>query len=584
MLSRPSIIALAFVALVAAAGARALAAPTPLELSVFRFYTSRDLNNAHVAVYRQETDGLFTPYNIGDLNMRALDPAQPCDTLLTNLESFSLATMKNLGYLDDLSLAAQVAAAEHIRPEQVTILEMTRPVPERMREEHPEWVKEGRFSVRPDPEGKPLAHLKTAALRIVSGQSGYPHSQLEYLKNFGGAVGMPALPWQSTMNVMAQGKAPDMNTIGIALTPMPWQLNPALNFGKHGYYDLDRSKYPMVWELGRAAQIEVRHVATMMQAGLAIVAEDIEVSMQGDPKDAHLFVHALDPVRKRLFERAGFKPLPGACPSPNDCVLTAPFSTIAAKYPPGKHSKRLAEILKLLPAGTPVEIAMNLLRRAHAHLRAELDFHVPGFEQDTPLVVHDTSRNYYLTLQALAMRMGATPENADKLVLLLDSYRTDSGRTKRPEIFDEPHVDQFIHGLYDANAIRVANVDPRLAMRPQYWGSMIEGVHQYMEQRYREMDVANPEEVYDIARPRIVVQTTDQLVAWAAETFSQRFGGVAGHPIRGSEGKVIYTVVFDYEARERLRAEIPMLAEAVKDKLSQGYWFFRRITAHPMKF
>lgn len=565
----------------------AVASRPDAELSLYRFYSSEDHLGAAVAAYKHDFDGHhFVPKQHGRLKIAISPPGGSCSALLDHLQRFSLRVMQELDYLSAEEFRDQRALIERLTPQQVTFLEMTVPEPRVNASRYtPEFL-----SVRPDVDRPNHIHVRQAALWIINGQAlyGYPMGQHRVHHPEGEFI---PLPWKSALPSLNSdpGEWDNPRHLALDMTPMPWQMDPRLwrsggmKRSRFGYAELDLAKYPMRWEFGRAAQIEPEQMDPLFRAAMTVVQEELEVMLQGDPEQAFIFVKAFDETRMRRFRRLGFRILEEASEAPHRFVMVAPFEELAKRFPPGSLSGRVENVRAAFGPKASHEGALNFLRRIQTAFRAELDMIAPefGIRQISPVVVHDFSRNYYLTLEAVANLLSGGRISRSDLTKhvhrLASEYRNDA--TFNP-IADPIPTDPFVQEFYERSVVRVSNLDEDLARsNGAYLGMVLMGVYQYLLYRYDELGVHNGEQILDSLDVRIALQTTRAGVREAARSL-----GCAEMPALKLDNRPLYTCLFSLPAIRGLIADNPRHALAARDGLAQGLWFFRGLSGRPMKF
>ncbi len=555
------------------------------ELAVYRFYSSANKASALVAAYKLDGQ-LFAPKQVGKLTLRGLEAKGCEDALLENLENFALGMMKSVEYLSDDEFANQVATMRRLEPGQVTFIESTRPVPKDEVQAHPELYPLGRRSPRPDIERPNAVHIRQASLWVVSGQVMYPHPREIFEKVHPNSLPTD-LHFRGHMGIAPESESLGPRVITVSINAMPWQQDDELwKSGKmprseFGYAQLDRKKYPLVWEFGRMAQVEPEQMYAVQLAAMTVVQEELEVSLQADPSEAYIFAHALDRPRMRLFRLMGFEPLDPDCTGENGCIMVAAYVKLIKNFPPGALSKRVQEIRKIFNNGIDNPEALNILRRTQTYFRAELDMVSEefGIEQKSPIVLHDFSRSYDQLLGITVKHWGQTTDDEARAgARWLKSIRND--HTANNSIRDSIPVEPFVELFSKADVVRLTNLDPALIQNKNYFPLVLLGAYRYLISRYTELHIENPVDQMKRIGTQIVIQTTNLAVLQAGVDL----GGVPGPPLPGADGRNLYVVSFSLERIEALQVEHANLNRAAEHALQQGFWFFRNIGSLPMKF
>jgi hypothetical protein len=557
------------------------------ELSLYRFFARENLASANVGSYKLNGQ-LFEPKMVGVLSLerrREEMTKADCVALLENLQQFSLNVMKQVSYISQSDFTSQAELIQKLLPEQVTFGEVTFPVSAEEVRANPEKYPKERISPRFDIERPSHVHIRQAGIWIVSGQTFDPDREnLRGLKK----GPLETVPWQSFMSTqIPEGEIwdPTPYTIDINLNPMPWQLSSYLwesgkmELNKYGYANLDRKKYPLVWEVGRAAQTEPEQIDALFRMVTAVVAEEVEVTFQSKPEEAFLFVKSLEAKRTRLFKLMGFEELPEACPGPDRCVLVAPLTKMLKRYPVGSQSYRAAQIKKMLNDIPSTADAVHILRLIQAYRRADLDLISlgEGLVQKGPLVVHDFSQNFYYLMKVIGRDHELNDEQIKAFYGLSLNYFHDYDPNQATE--DRIPIGQVTKIFREQNVVRISNLDPTLAMNDLYLPRVLTGLQKYLLERYESHRVNNGEELIHKIGTKFAIQTTSPLIYHCAKLL-----GCQEYSRAIFQDRPVYTCVFTMEQVDKIKERLPPLLLPDANPVAQGFWFFRKITANPLKF
>ncbi len=112
---------------------------------------------------------------------------------------------------------------------------------------------------------------------------------------------------------------------------------------------IDRNAYPYIWEISRAAEIDDGLFLQTARLGLYFAAREL-VLLGGDPKEAYVFIRALDPVWARGFSIAhGLRFYSGYKAHPNWRTLVAPLSGLLDRLDVKRVSYRLSSLMTAMP-------------------------------------------------------------------------------------------------------------------------------------------------------------------------------------------------------------------------------------------
>lgn len=385
-----------------------------------------------------------------------------------------------------------------------------------------------------------------------------------------------------------EGEPYSPHQIYYGLRYMPWQQNKDLIrsgkmpvFREGHFVELDRTEFPIAFEIGRAATKEPRLFLALLKAAASIIVEEVQVVMQGKLEQTHIFVKAMSAEKIESFQKIGFKIFERACLGPSNCVLVMPLVDLLKVFPAGSNSVRAQNIAKFLPGADP-EYGLDIARRANVYFRSELDFLVPslGLLQSDPIIIHDFSRNYRALFSFVAQM--ARMEDRNKISEFVDYVESIKSNIISTQYRDEIPIKPFVDFLNKSNAIRLTNLDPRLARDPRYVPAVLMALDGFLYRRYLDFHVRDPETLLDDLKINYAIQTASFELA---------------HILRGSllhehssyidpkTGRIVYNFMINRNGMKAYREANPELAaELMEDGLNQGFWFFRAISANPIKF
>jgi hypothetical protein len=556
------------------------------ELNVFRFYSQATTNTAQVAVYKLVGDR-FQPKQIGNLRVSPLSSNACSSLLLGHLQNFSLSVMKEVGYINDAQEGMQKRLVDTIHSGAVTFLTTSVPVPFTEVYANPTKYPVPSRRPVPDDERPGFMHINQSGLWVIASQHIYADGSEAFEK-------LPAIGPQEKIHFHSEVKEAKSNDftnphlITIASMAMPWQYNRALiklgqlEVHNDSFVKIDRKKYPLAWEFGRAAQVAPEHMDHLMRSAMSVVEEETLVQLQSRLEDAYIFVKALDEKRKRRFALVGFRPLDGACPTPDDCVMVAPYLEIAKHYPPGQQSFRLGRLQAHLK-NISERAAKNILLHLKSYQRADLDLYVEelGLRQKSPLVVQDSTVHFSNLVQVHGQRGQLQGEELSAFVNEVTSWRSDFDRADS-HLFDVTPLEPIEKEFTDRTMIRVTNLDPDLVSHPYYLPMVLLGVEEHLISRYQELGLIDPEKLLADTKTSIAIQSSSKAVVEALK----RYPGFQMQPLRfaNDPDKIVYTFVFSRETLIQMKSRWSSLRSLAKKGVHKGFWFFRGLSAHPLKF
>jgi hypothetical protein len=407
-------------------------------MTVFRYYGQPDFKGAQVMGLVRE-DGFFQFDQVGELNAipRQQDhqPTTP-ESLLTYNQSFSLSLMEADQYLTAEEVDFQKNVEKTVRPEQITFTEI------------------GEL-VRPE-EHNPLdlpERQRGKLLKTVAGLGPNHPDYVEFKKS-----GM----WMVSGQILeTQGRG---SSEVFRVNELPWQGDP--DFKGDIRLALDRSEYPLVWEFGRAGQIDPRTIQYNLQA-LTILAYQEKRHLERflGPQKGYVFVHALDSKRAALFERVyKAKRFPEDWDNPENVILMMDIDELIRmpKFRPSKLSGRLNKIIEL-SGGTLDDLQALELWTEHLSLyRKDLDIYVGDSLTSSPVVFED------MTLFGYRQKMSALLDQSeigqdDKRRLIAYMMSNIHFASLDPTLY--PFADELQNAwqrLARYNAVFLRNLDPEL--------------------------------------------------------------------------------------------------------------------------
>lgn len=279
------------------------------------------------------------------------------------------------------------------------------------------------------------------------------------------------------------GQTWDRHTGKAQAVRLPWEKEEA----RKGQ-ELNRKKYPYVFEWGRAAQEVSGEIAPLYS--LNALQNYLQLkAYRGNLEDAYVMAHSFDPVNTRLYARMtndGYYPSKAAV-DPKDALFIMPLALALESHPPSRVSQRVADLVKLGEGHLSEINSVNLLIENRERRWAELDYSKNGQTQATPIVLNDMSMARVHSLWGM---ISAFPiSQANKNALLEKLLSLDGETTLLASNFEGKYenVADAVRSSFVSqkkNAVEISNLDPAMAAADaQYAKSVLYASYMYQAQR-----------------------------------------------------------------------------------------------------
>jgi hypothetical protein len=256
------------------------------------------------------------------------------------------------------------------------------------------------------------------------------------------------------------------------------------------------------------------------------------------------------------------------------------YSKLIKKYPPGTQSARVHDIIKASDGKLSPEGALDFLTYTQSYYRAELDVASTKLNlvQKLPVVIHDVSHHFYTLLQLLGESVGLETKEAIAVVNVLKDMIVDFGPSHEflPEKISPL---EFRSTFFKNNILQVTNLDPNLVGDPRYIPLVVLGTINYMFYKYRVVGAVDPEAFLSHYGTQVMIQTTNPTIAAAAEIYPH-----SKYEVLTNGSQLLYSICYSYDQIQKFKKEFPEVNTASADDVAQGFWFFRKLSGHPMKF
>ncbi len=552
-------------------------------LAIYRFFDNGGLTKSHLAAYQLKSDG-FEPIHGGTLEIKG--PHVKNADLLERLQNFSTEVMTQQGIITKEVRDRQPVLLNDIGPSQMTFIEISQPVPTSTFGKGGEngSIPTYRISDLPSEIMPGYRFVREAAMWLVSGQytfrNSYPFSEMP--KN-------QKISWQSNMKEAENLDLSDPYLIKVAEHGLPWQRNKKLLEMKtlpfdpiQGIISLDRKRFPIVFEIGRAAQLEVGRFDEMMKIMSSVMVNEVTLMLQSQIHQAHVFANVANPKLVSRFKAQGFKELEGTCLNGGPCILFLPLKYFIELYPPFQNSAVTKDLRKYTPHLDVID-TQGLRHLSQAIYRSDVDFLMKdvGLIQKTPLVIRDVSVLNRFMLSALARRMGVSEAEEVAFIHSMQRWQHDLNTLETNFYKDDIPIENFKDFLKKENLVHISNLDSTFADRSDYIPRLLVGIDQFLLQRISEWKIhPRPEDLLAQAGFNYVLQTTSASMAKNIRQYGGR-GEIPAFQL--SDGRWLYTFLFSRSAvRDYGKILNPLPpSESHPPAVQQGYWFFRYFNKLP---
>lgn len=408
-----------------------------------RFHAD-DKKLADVTWYREE-DGRFQNYFSGPIKVHGSDF---CTGLLEAAQNFPLHKMVDTNYISSAQKDVLQRLGDRLDLSQFRFYEKTRPVD--LDEVKNLDVTRGDIALATLPllSGNQLVEVE-ATLWSVSAQTTSSHVRKQFAK-------------------------------------MPWQLDEA-------YADIpvDRKKYSLAWEVGRAAQKAPRNFQRLV--GAAALEILYEVLAYGEsPDDAYLFAHALGPMQKRVFQMPKipgtqdpiFQVFHEADAEKGDVVLIAKLKDVLAHLPPENTSKRLHDAMQVASGELDIYGLTEHVFKLRDSIQQSLDIVRPGFgDRRYPILLRDLTQIPGWYMAEVSKRYGVYDGAGPRLARHFSGYIQDYSH--RGSHFIDKSIPPSA-ALASFRPVTISNLNPEYANKdPQYVLRVLFASYLYYTEKFR---------------------------------------------------------------------------------------------------
>lgn len=404
-------------------------APNPT-ITITRFAGNPDFNSASSLEWVQR-DGAF--YTNNRLSKIVVQGGNMCDSLLARQQYFPLQKMASTEYISAKDVMMYIKMSSGFHPGTVSMALANRELPNQRAEElfGPQRYQRLNPFFATKSEEQEIGKYVTASMWTVAGQ---------YLDPKTGQVHHQGLPWQK------DEKRKDLK--------------------------LDRSKYKIVFEWGRAAQDMPREFEKLASAMSAMNYLDAR-ALNAKIDDAWVMFHSFDKVNTRLY----LSWFPGSIyPSDwqdkSDALFLVPLRKAMEVFPPSAHSGNLRDLIRSAHGRLTETSAIDFKSSADRIRLTQLDLHhSSGVRFPNPLIVHDLSTGSAYQRGRLVEQIGIDPDSvqADDLVHYLTRLLPVLPEGNLGQYTDASELELTQFEYTRRNAVEISNLDALVAEHdPQY--------------------------------------------------------------------------------------------------------------------
>lgn len=270
---------------------------------------------------------------------------------------------------------------------------------------------------------------------------------------------------------------------------LPWMKDP--DFLPVVQKNFTREKYPLIWELGRAATTDVYEISHLMAiAGQDIASEVLHIGVPNTEylKQAYVTAQFLSQENTDKFSKMFGKYLFGRSEkNPGKTVFIVPLLEWLEKFPPRRYDSTFKALFeKKLFKST--EESFKLIETLKYFQHQVLDVKFRGKNLASPIFFSAVAASDLMVPMELLLtsyfKMDPKTLNELKGESNQITARGNSIDIPWPEKLLDPGASHAMQGKWDGMPLQIANLDPELAARdPQYIPAIFSGIFDhYMRQ------------------------------------------------------------------------------------------------------
>lgn len=439
-------IGLLFTALTAKAYGSTVSLPNEMPRMIMSRYSSQSLLS-HQTWYR-EVDGRYEAYF--NTNM-VLDSSDFCSTLLEAAQNFSLNVMVDDSYISSEQKEILKKIGDRLNRSQFRFFEFTQPVDTAAANNREFSVENGDIPITAIPLMTEKNIVETVGtVYTVAGQITSSHVRKQHVR-------------------------------------MPWQID-----DEYKHLELDREKYSLVWEVGRAAQKSPKSFQTLFKAVALGMLNDV-LAYGENIENAYVFAHALGPAQKRLFQipkiknskEPIFQVFHEANTESSDVVLVARLIDLLDYFSPETFSKLIADVIATAKHKITPMAAIEHIFALRDSIRQDIDVILPQYgRRSRPLILRNTTPVPGWFVAEVAKRHGIYDVEGPEIAKLFSKKRwTD---TFYRELKNEGEVIPPTDDLTKHKVFAISNLDPEVAQKdPDYVTRIFLATFFYYEKKLR---------------------------------------------------------------------------------------------------
>lgn len=272
---------------------------------------------------------------------------------------------------------------------------------------------------------------------------------------------------------------------------LPWMKDP--DFAEAAKYLFSRDKYPLIWELGRAATTDIHEFPHLLaMAGQDIAAEALHYGVPSAEYLDHAYVSAeflsqenTDKFAKLFGEHLFLR----APDNPGKTVFIVPLKKYLENFPPRRYEtahKLLHEAKVGLEDGGKSQQLIEMLKYAQ-HVNLDLRLH--GKNLASPIVFSSyLSGTTYIPTDAIFALQGIDRAGFDRVRAASNGPLYTRGLTidmPWPGKLLDPSSAHLLPGKFDGFPMQISNLDPKLAKSdPLYIPSVLSGAFDHLARQF----------------------------------------------------------------------------------------------------
>lgn len=277
---------------------------------------------------------------------------------------------------------------------------------------------------------------------------------------------------------------------------LPWMLETKW---KHLAAEVDRKKYPLLWEWGRAAQVDTGDINALLDFATQKAYREVK-TLGGRIEDAYIMLHAISPAHTLSY----LKRFPGTQFSKNsvrdgDSILMIPLTQILKIHSLEKSSRLIRDLKGIMDdVHFTDDRVVDLIESFREKLWFEADWKGVHGPSPFPIIIHDFSPWGVNSVLAKLKSAGIPKRRSEAAIDRLLAMPMTKRIRKAHRYIDASEPQGAGRLSFEANAIEVTGLDPsELAQDPLYLYRVLFSVATATMKQVREiMGVAKADDIW----------------------------------------------------------------------------------------